>query len=224
MCRTQLGKRVLSCPANNTDSFPAPQLKSQPLWKNPRSEEGLEQHIKTTTTVTKVGAASAASASKVQTDSVQLAVATEPRHDKPPMAALAPTKQLPFPAGVSSCFSDPKSLSLKSSGSITAPAISPASPLPPSTPSMVSNQAPPQQKARARELSAAGTPFIECLMPQTSMSFTEEELEDQASLEGDLNQKDDMNLDDAALPRFCGACPWCAIYEPDPLPVRQQQS
>ena len=222
MCRTQLGKRVLSCPANNTDSFPAPQLKpaSQPLSKNPRSEEGLEQHIKTTTTVTKVGAASAASASKVQTDSVQLAVATEPRHDKPPMAALAPTKQLPFPAGVSA----PKSLSLKSSGSITAPAISPASPLPPSTPSMVSNQAPPQQKARARELSAAGTPFIERLMPQTSMSFTEEELEDQASLEGDLNQKDDMNLDDAALPRFCGACPWCAIYEPDPLPVRQQQS
>ena len=220
MCRTQLGKRVLSCPANNTDSFPAPQLKSQPLWKNPRSEEGLEQHIKTTTTVTKVGAASAASASKVQTDSVQLAVATEPRHDKPPMAALAPTKQLPFPAGVSA----PKSLSLKSSGSITAPAISPASPLPPSTPSMVSNQAPPQQKARARELSAAGTPFIERLVPQTPMSFTEEELEDQACLEGDLNQKDDIDLDDAALLRFCEACPWRAIYEPDALPVRQQQS
>ena len=89
---------------------------------------------------------------------------------------------------------------------------------------MVSNQAPPQQKARARELSAAGTPFIERLMPQTYMSFTEEELEDQASLEEDLNQKDDMDLDDAALPRFCGTCPWCAIYEPDPLPVRQQQS
>ena len=223
MRRTQLGKRVLSCPANNTDSSPAPQVKpaGQPLSKPPRSEEGLEQQIKTTTTVTKVGAASAASAWKVQADTaVQLAVATKPRHDKPPMAASVPTKQLPFPDGVSA----PKSLSLKCSGSITAPAISPASPLPPSTPSVVSNQAPPQQKARARELSAAGTPFIERLVPQTPMSFTEEELEDQACLEGDLNQKDDIDLDDAALLRFCEACPWRAIYEPDALPVRQQQS
>ena len=223
MRRTQLGKRVLSCPANNTDSSPAPQVKpaGQPLSKPPRSEEGLEQQIKTTTTVTKVGAASAASAWKVQADTaVQLAVATKPRHDKPPMAASVPTKQLPFPDGVSA----PKSLSLKCSGSITAPAISPASPLPPSTPSVVSNQAPPQQKARARELSAAGTPFFERLVPQTPMSFTEEELEDQACLEGDLNQKDDIDLDDAALLRFCEACPWRAIYEPDALPVRQQQS